>query len=50
MPYFERAAAQRWSLPMDHYCNASTEAKRKTNRPVVRRLLRRRTNQRVSIQ
>jgi integrase len=38
------------STTMDHYGNASTEAKRKANRPVIQRLLRRPSNQHVSIQ
>jgi hypothetical protein len=35
---------------MDQYGNASASAKRKTNRPIVQRLLRRPANQQVSIQ
>jgi hypothetical protein len=35
---------------MDHYGNASMEAKRKANRPVIQRLLKRRAAQPVSIQ
>jgi integrase len=38
------------STTMDQYGNASTIAKRKANRPIVQRLLRRPANQRVSIQ
>ena len=38
------------STTMDQYGNASTQAKRKANRPIVQRLLRRPTNQQVSVQ
>jgi integrase len=38
------------STAMDQYGNASTVAKRKANRPIVQRLLRRPANQHVSIQ
>jgi hypothetical protein len=37
------------STTMDHYGNASTEAKRKANRPIVQRLLRRSANQQISM-
>jgi len=35
---------------MDQYGNASAIAKRKANRPIVQRVLRREMNQQVSIQ
>ncbi len=38
------------STTMDQYGNASIEAKRKANRPIVQRILRRPVNQQVSIQ
>ena len=38
------------STTMDHYGNASALAKRKANRPIVQRLLRRPATQQVSIQ
>ncbi len=38
------------STTMDQYGNASTQAKRRANRPIVQRLLRRPVNQQVSIQ
>jgi integrase len=38
------------STTMDQYGNASALAKRKTNRPIVQRVLRREMNQQVSIQ
>jgi hypothetical protein len=38
------------STAMDQYGNASALAKRKANRPIVQRLLKRPTNQQVSIQ
>ena len=38
------------STTMDQYGNASALAKRKANRPIVQRLLRRSSNQQVSIQ
>ena len=38
------------STTMDQYGNASALAKRKANRPIVQRLLRRSANQQVSIQ
>jgi integrase len=38
------------STTMDQYGNASMQAKRKANRPIVQRLLRRPANQQVSIQ
>jgi hypothetical protein len=38
------------STTMDQYGNASALAKRKANRPIVQRLLRRSASQQISIQ